>query len=211
MRVAELSRGSGVPVPTIKYYLREGLLPSGERTSPNQVQYGDEHLRRLRLIRALTDVGGLSIGQVRDVLTAVDSPDDNLHKVLGMVQDGITVSREATDDEAWRTASQDVSDLIAGQGWQSSSEGPAGRALTAVLASLRELGHPEASSLLETYVRACEQIAEADLAYMSDFAGVENMIERMVVGTVLGDAALVAIRRLAHENASAIRYDEKGK
>jgi DNA-binding transcriptional MerR regulator len=211
MRVAELSRGSGVPVPTIKYYLREGLLPAGERTSPNQVQYGDEHLRRLRLIRALTDVGGLSIGQVRDVLTAIDSPDGDLHKLLGMVQEGITVSREATDDEAWRTASQDVDEMITRQGWQCSSEGPAGRALTAVLVSLRELGHPEASSLFETYVRACEEIATADVGYMADFANVENMIERMVVGTVLGDAALVAIRRLAHENASAIRYAEQGK
>ena len=35
MRIAELSQTTGVPVPTIKYYLREGLLPSGELTSPN--------------------------------------------------------------------------------------------------------------------------------------------------------------------------------
>jgi DNA-binding transcriptional MerR regulator len=39
MRIAELSRRSGVSVPTIKYYLREGLLPPGERTSPNQALY----------------------------------------------------------------------------------------------------------------------------------------------------------------------------
>ena len=36
MRIAELSQTTGVPVPTIKYYLREGLLPAGELTSPNQ-------------------------------------------------------------------------------------------------------------------------------------------------------------------------------
>ena len=53
MRIAELSRDSGVPVPTIKYYVREGLLPPGELTSPNQAQYDASHLRRLRLIRAL--------------------------------------------------------------------------------------------------------------------------------------------------------------
>src|SRR2546430_1153453 len=29
MRMGELSRRSGVSVPTIKYYLREGLLPAG--------------------------------------------------------------------------------------------------------------------------------------------------------------------------------------
>jgi hypothetical protein len=47
-------------VPTIKYYVREGLLPPGQLASPNQTQYDNSHLRRLRLIRALTEVGGLS-------------------------------------------------------------------------------------------------------------------------------------------------------
>ena len=47
MRIAELSRRSGVSVPTIKYYLREGLLAAGERTGPNQARYDEAHLRRL--------------------------------------------------------------------------------------------------------------------------------------------------------------------
>lgn len=41
MRMAELSSSSGVPIPTIHFYLREGLLPPGERTSPNQAHYDD--------------------------------------------------------------------------------------------------------------------------------------------------------------------------
>ena len=32
MWMAELAERSGVPVPTIKFYLREGLLPRGGRT-----------------------------------------------------------------------------------------------------------------------------------------------------------------------------------
>jgi len=36
MRIGELSRRSGVPVPSIKYYVREGLLPAGERTRPTR-------------------------------------------------------------------------------------------------------------------------------------------------------------------------------
>ena len=80
MRVSELSQATGVPVPTIKYYLREGLLPRGETTtSPNQASYGDEHVARLRLIRSLLDVGGLSVATVRDVLAAVDDPGTSLH------------------------------------------------------------------------------------------------------------------------------------
>jgi MerR-like DNA binding protein len=51
----------GVPVPTIKYCLREGLPRPGELTSPDQAQYDESHLRKLRLMRALAEVGGLSI------------------------------------------------------------------------------------------------------------------------------------------------------
>ena len=97
MRMAELSAESGVPVATIKYYLREGLLPPGERTSPNQARYDREHVRRLKLVRALLDVGGLSIARVREVLDGIDENDD-IHEVLGTTQRGLTLSRIAVDE-----------------------------------------------------------------------------------------------------------------
>jgi DNA-binding transcriptional MerR regulator len=68
-----LSRASGIPVATIKFYLRERLLPAGERTGPNQSRYREEHLRRLRFIRGLLKVGGLSVATARGVIDAVDS------------------------------------------------------------------------------------------------------------------------------------------
>ncbi|MGW9433903.1 MerR family transcriptional regulator, partial [Streptomyces decoyicus] len=83
MRMGELSRTTGVPVPTIKYYVREGLRPPGELTSPNQATYGEAHERRLRLIRALLDVGGMKVAEIADVLTAIDDPARPVHKVLG--------------------------------------------------------------------------------------------------------------------------------
>ena len=36
MRISELSRHSGVPTTTIKFYIREGLLPAGTRSHRNQ-------------------------------------------------------------------------------------------------------------------------------------------------------------------------------
>ena len=86
MRVAELSTATGVSVPTIKYYLREGLLPQGELTSPNQARYGEQHVRRLRLIRALIEVGGLSVARLREVLAVLDAPDGHINNLLGTVQ-----------------------------------------------------------------------------------------------------------------------------
>lgn len=200
MRIAELSRRTGVPVPTVKYYLRENLLPAGELTSPNQARYTDDHVRRLRLIRALVNVGGLSIGQVRDVLAAVDSP-ELAHKVLGVVQEAITPTRER-EDESWQEAMREVEALIARRGWRAHADSAPGRALAAVMVSLRELGRDDFLAVYDEYAAACERIAEVDLGYVAAADKVEDVLERMIVGTVLGDAAIVAIRRLAHQDAS---------
>lgn len=52
MKVSELAAQSGVALATIKYYLREGLLMPGEPTSATGARYGEQHVRRLALIRA---------------------------------------------------------------------------------------------------------------------------------------------------------------
>src|SRR5438105_27350 len=90
MRIGELSRRTGVPVATIKFYTREGLLPPGERTSPNQVAYADAHVRRLKLVRAMLEVGGLSVAAARDVLAEVDATERSLHGMLGAAQTAVT-------------------------------------------------------------------------------------------------------------------------
>lgn len=44
MRTSELADRAGVPLSALKYYQREGLLPPGVRTAPNQASYGDHHV-----------------------------------------------------------------------------------------------------------------------------------------------------------------------
>ena len=51
-RIDELAQRAGVAVDTIRYYQREGLLPSGERNGRTR-RFGPEHLERLERIRAL--------------------------------------------------------------------------------------------------------------------------------------------------------------
>ncbi|BCJ69537.1 hypothetical protein Prubr_65580 [Polymorphospora rubra] len=59
----------------MKYYQREGLLPEGVRSAPNQVDYGDAHVHRVRLIRALLETGGLSVAATKEVIAALDAED----------------------------------------------------------------------------------------------------------------------------------------
>ena len=96
MRIGELSKVTEVPVPTIKYYLREGLLPAGELSSPNQASYGEAHIRRLRLIRALVELAQVPVAQVKDILESLDSDDVPLHEQIGRAHRALTPTRKQT-------------------------------------------------------------------------------------------------------------------
>ncbi|MFE6737797.1 MerR family transcriptional regulator [Streptomyces tubercidicus] len=210
MRIGELSRETGVAIPTIKYYVREGLLPAGRLTSPNQASYDDGHVRRLRLIRGLIDVGGLSVSSVRDVLDAVDSPEEAVHDVLGVAQGAIT-PRTAAAPEGMERARQTVAELVRRRGWRVEPDHPSYEKLAVALATLRGIAHGEFEEVMDDYAEACERVAAADLAWAERNAEVDGLVERVVVGTVLGDAVLSAMRRLAHVEASARTFGEAGE
>lgn len=98
MKIAELSRRTGVSVATLKYYLREGLLQPGEPTAVNQADYGTDHVRRVRLVRVLVELGRLSISDVARVVAAVDDDSVNIHDAFGLAQDGLIPSRDRSAD-----------------------------------------------------------------------------------------------------------------
>jgi DNA-binding transcriptional MerR regulator len=129
MLMAELSRGSGVPVATIKYYLREGLLPPGTATSATRAEYGEGHLRRLRLIRALVEIGEIPVAAIGHILAVVDDESASLHVMLGAVQYALgphpVRPAAAKADQDWQVASREADVLIAGLGWTVAADAPA--------------------------------------------------------------------------------------
>ncbi|MHC3389746.1 MerR family transcriptional regulator [Streptomyces lavendulocolor] len=210
MRIGELSRRTGVSVPTIKYYVREGLLPAGRLSSPNQASYDASHERRLRLVRALLDVGGLSVAAIREVLDAVDDTERPVHKVLGEAADRLAARHVGEPDAALDAARAAVADLVERRGWRVNVKSPQAEALAGALAALERVGHGTFVELLDDYADAAEKVAGVDLAYAARSARREGLVESAVVGTVLGDALLTALRRLAHVDASARAYGDGG-
>ncbi|NIH79289.1 MerR family transcriptional regulator [Amycolatopsis viridis] len=206
MRMAELSRESGVPVATIKYYQREGLLPPGELTSPNQARYGPAHVRRLKLVRALLEIGGLTVAAVAEVLAAIDDPGISTHKVLGLAQHGLPMpTREVTaEDRAW--AMGRIEDIARQRGWQVHPELPVVESLVGVLCALRQVGHEWVLEALDRYAEAAASLAEADVTALGRLDATEAVVEGSVVGTVLGDALFAALRRMAHAEVSRRKF-----
>jgi DNA-binding transcriptional MerR regulator len=68
LRMRELAEASGVPVPTIKHYLREGLLPEPVKTSRNMAYYPPEFVDRIKLIKRLQEERYLPLKAIKDVL-----------------------------------------------------------------------------------------------------------------------------------------------
>ena len=141
MRMSELSRVSGVSVPTIKYYLREGLLRPGEPTGArNQADYGAAHVHRLRLIRVLVEVGGLSVASVRAVLAAIDDRDLPVHDMLSVVQRAISPTAPGDASAELATAGSAVDAYLVELRWNVPADAPARTALAEALVALRRLG-----------------------------------------------------------------------
>jgi DNA-binding transcriptional MerR regulator len=201
MWISELSRRSGVPVATIKFYLRDGLLPPGETVSATRAVYDDGHVRRLRLIRALVGSGGLSLGAVRAVLRVLDEDGTRMHDLLGSAHRALGPAVPEPSPEARRR----VDELVRKRGWQVYDEAPARDALAAAIDALDAVGNDIEDGLLQTYAEAAERVANAEVAALpeGDPAGA---VERAVVVTALGEPVLLALRRLAQEHASAQRY-----
>lgn len=207
MRISELSRSSGVSIPTIKFYLREGVLPPGARTARNQAEYDELHLRRLRLIRVLVEVGGLGLAAVRGVLAAIDRRDAPLHDALAAAHTALR--READPNRSHRSEARAQTDgWLATLGWELSGANPAHEDLAAALDALHQLGWPVGPEVFGRYAHHADALAEAELAYVGEQADRAAAVEATVIGTVVFERAFAALRRLAQERHSRRRFGE---
>ncbi|KUL41548.1 MerR family transcriptional regulator [Actinoplanes awajinensis] len=205
MRISDLSRQSGVPVATIKFYLREQLLPPGEPTGRNQAVYDDRHLRRLQLIKVFTTLGRLDLTSVRRLLTAIadaDVPVTGLYAALHQVQ---ATSGEPTPDEAPAVAAarQDVDRLIASAGWQVPADAATRDQLATVLAAMRRLHCDASLSFFDDYVTAADQLARKQVGRLP--AVEVERAEALARGLLL-EEAFTAIHRLAVEHHAGQRF-----
>lgn len=203
MRVSELAAASGVTVPSIKYYLREGLLMPGEARNATQAEYGELHVRRLRLIRALADVAGLPVQQIKTILSLIDRPGGDLFETLGIAVGALPpyVEKAAETPDDFPRARAALTRL--GQIYD--PEFPAVAQLERALAAVESAGIPMTDERLEHYARGMRTIARFDLATMPG-GDPAAAIEYAVVGTALYEPVIVALRRLAHQDIAARQF-----
>ena len=170
MRISELSSQTGVPIATIKFYLREKLLQEGIRTSATQAQYNESHLARLRLIRALLGPAGLSVSAAQQVILAIEEPPESLYELLGIA--------------AAAVAGPNVDDA---------------------LQALEEAGFELPEGALDVYLDHMRQIAQFEIDNLPTDSPTAA-VRYVVLGTVLIEPLILALRRQAEQEASARRF-----
>lgn len=198
MRLAELSRRSGLSTATIKYYLRVELLPPGTTESSTWATYDESHLRRLRLVRALTDVAGMTLEEVRGVVEAIEAS-DSAHQARGAVQWPLSPMPKAEPSAASLAR---VDQLLDRHGWAVAEHSPHRRSLAVALDTLAELDFAATDEVLDTYAEALVPVAEVEVSTVAAEAEPVIAAERLVIGTLLYEPVLLTIRRMAHEAVS---------
>ncbi len=78
--IGQLSRKTGVKVPTIRYYEGVGLLPQPSRSEGNRRLYGPAAVDRLRFIRHARELG-FEVDAIRELLSLAQHPKRSCAKV----------------------------------------------------------------------------------------------------------------------------------
>ena len=204
MRIAELSQRSEIPVATIKYYVREGLLPPGTTTAPNQAQYDDHHVARLQLIRALREGAGLSIATLERVFAAMEThqPLDR-PAYLTLAVRALSPPLEIPEAEAadYDRARREVAAVLDDLGWDTDDDSPGHDDLVRALVSLHRFAPTAITdpTQLRPYADAAQALATTEIPATFDAdIDPDEALRFSVLGTVLFEPVLLAFRKLVH-------------
>jgi DNA-binding transcriptional MerR regulator len=199
MRISELARRTDVPVATIKFYLRERLLPEGTLTSATQAQYGEDHVARVRLIRALTGPGGLSIAAVHRVLDAIDHPPSRPYDLICAAGEAVTRTGDPVNHGRVHALLADWGVDLAAEACRSHDD------LAGALEAAEAGGIPLPDDALRAYREQMHAVAEREIDGMPVGSPVDA-VRYVVLGTVLVEPVLLALRRLSHRQLTAQRF-----
>ena len=205
MRISSLSRRSGTPLGTIKFYLRERLLPPGRPTGRNQAEYDETHLQRLHLIRALTTVAGMDLSSVRQLLGAVADEELPLPRLYEVLENVVGAGDRSADSGSAEAARADVDTIVERMGWSLRPDMQSRHWLVQVLAALKDLGCVREVDVFLPYALAADEIAVHQLDMVPpDCTGSQRTAA--IVRSIMLGVALTAMHQMAQEHHARQRF-----
>lgn len=206
MKMKELEARTGLGRETIRYYIREGLLPEPEKPRRNVAIYSEDHVGRIQLIRKLKDERFLPLGVIRDLLESpaqgrIDTPNLVGLEFLLAARLGANADEARPVKELIETTSLDGADItvLADDGLITIRDEPEGPTLSGQDARIAMLwgeikdagfgrGIEYSAHEVKRYKDAAEYLADQE---------VEHFYDRIPGTRSTEDAAVLAERGLA--------------
>lgn len=93
MKIGDVSRLAGIPVETVRYYEKIGLLPEPGRNSSGYRTYQESHLERLLFIRRCRNLD-MAQDEIRELIRLADNPDADCSDVDALLARHLAHVRE---------------------------------------------------------------------------------------------------------------------
>ncbi|GAA2087152.1 MULTISPECIES: MerR family transcriptional regulator [Brevibacterium] len=121
MKLSELAAAADTTTASVKFYIREGLLPPGEKRNQTTAVYGRPHLERLELILGLRRHIGSSLETIRALTEVIDDPEAGDLAVMEAAQTLAVGERRPPEGRAEASGGGDgreaLRDVMETQGW----------------------------------------------------------------------------------------------
>jgi DNA-binding transcriptional MerR regulator len=72
LKIGEIARKSGVPPSTIRYYVRQGLLPEPNKVNKSMAYYDEGCIEKIKAIRHLQETRYFPLSVIRNILRRMD-------------------------------------------------------------------------------------------------------------------------------------------
>ncbi len=99
MKIGEISKATGIPVETIRYYEKIGLVPEPERQASGYRHYRQSHLDRLLFIRRCRNLD-MAQDEIRELIRLADQPEADCSEVDALLARHLNHVRERLEELA---------------------------------------------------------------------------------------------------------------
>lgn len=219
MKLKELSERTGASTATLKYWMREGVLPPGTLRNQTTATYEEAHVERVELVRTLRERFDLPMARIRRLTRLIDAPDEPLLHVMeecqliamgsagGGAEAGPTGESgpEATRSVAGQA--ELVERLISATGWPRLSS-VARQVLIEALRDAEAFGYPFSLDDLTEYARALGGFAANDIAVIRPEGSRDAVARNLLLGASSQARVLLAMNQLAHTSAAVAATEE---
>jgi DNA-binding transcriptional MerR regulator len=223
LKISELAEEAGVPVATVRHYLREGLLPEGEKTSRNMAYYPPELVERIKLIKQLQEERFMPLRVIGELLEREGADPDALRR---RIEGSERVFELALSHEQERMSLAELSErtgvpeavvgALADQGVVGPDEGGFSEAdlrIVEAVARFRAAGYDESMGFTvhdaANFVEPLNELAEREVTMLVDKLVGRHDPERVIELFEEGIEPLRALIAAMHEKTLAREIERR--